>query len=283
MMRHAASEPEIDRTAPPAARLLAKGPGWSLSEFLCHADASCRPFEERHSVFTIAAVVEGTFNYHADTGKAVLYPGAIMLGNYGACYQCGHQHSAGDRCIALQLEPERFGEIAGSGRYAFAAPVLPSADRLLPQIARMERLADFEPLAAEEAAADIVEAIVEVASGAVPPPQRVSARDERRISQALRHIEEHAEEPIDLEGLAGVAGMSKYHFLRVFRRSLGVTPYRCLLAVRMRRAAARLSQSQERVSAICYEAGFGDLSTFNHRFRELFGASPMAFRKAGKA
>ena len=286
-MRREISDAEIDRTAPPAARLLANGRDWCLSEFVCHADASCRPFEEQHERVTIAAVVEGSFNYHTDTGKALLHPGAFMLGNHGACYECGHQHSAGDRCVALQLAPDYFAEIAASAaasaKYAFTAAMLPSMSRLLPQIAAMEKLATAAPLAAEETVPGIAATIVRAVSDAEPSAQRLSPRDERRVSLALRYIEDHAAETIDIEALADVAGMSKYHFLRVFRRAAGVTPYQFLLGIRMRRAAARLAGSAENVSAICYDSGFGDLSTFNHRFRDVFGVSPMAFRKAGNA
>ena len=52
-----------------------------------------------------------------------------------------------------------------------------------------------------------------------------------------------------------------------------------LLSVRMRRAAVRLATTAAPVSAIAYETGFGDLSTFNARFRETFETSPTAFRR----
>jgi AraC-like DNA-binding protein len=72
--------------------------------------------------------------------------------------------------------------------------------------------------------------------------------------------------------------MSKYHFLRTFRQAVGMTPYQYLLSVRMRRTAVRLATSAAPVSAIAFETGFGDLSTFNARFRETFGMIPTAFR-----
>jgi AraC-like DNA-binding protein len=77
--------------------------------------------------------------------------------------------------------------------------------------------------------------------------------------------------------------MSKYHFLRTFRRTVGVTPYQFLLGVRMRRAAVQLRTTPTAVATIAYDAGFGDLSTFNARFRAQFGVSPGRFRKPGTA
>lgn len=72
--------------------------------------------------------------------------------------------------------------------------------------------------------------------------------------------------------------MSKYHFLRTFRRVVGVTPYKFLLGIRLRRAAIRLRTTPAPVSTVAFEVGFGDLSTFNARFRDVFGASPRAYR-----
>jgi AraC-like DNA-binding protein len=57
-----------------------------------------------------------------------------------------------------------------------------------------------------------------------------------------------------------------------------MTPYQFILHTRLSRAAARLRSSAEPISAIAFDAGFGDLSTFNRRFRRLMGCSPGAYR-----
>jgi AraC-like DNA-binding protein len=220
----------------------------------------------------------------------MLHPGAFLLGNAAACYECGHDHSTGDRCISFHVAPEYFAEIAasmaGSARFRFPAPMLPAAPGLLPWLARIEAgAASAEPPrideTIDETAARLVEAVIGAVAGRAPLPVRVSPRDVRRIGDALRHIEINAAEALDLDTLAGVAIMSRYHFLRTFRYVVGMTPYQFLLGVRMRRAAVRLAASSTPVSAIAFEAGFGDLSTFNARFRATFGMTPTAFRSRG--
>jgi AraC-like DNA-binding protein len=266
-----------------AMRSVYRGREWRVSEYVCTAGPDDRPFEERHDDVSIAAVVAGTFTYRTDTGAAMLHPGAFLLGNAATCYVCGHDHSRGDRCISFQAAPEYFAEIAasaaGSGRFRFPAPMLAATPGLLPWLARIEaRMAHADLLDVDETAAGLVEAVISAMSDRTPLPVRVSARDGRRIGEALRYIERNAAEALDLDTLAGVAIMSKYHFLRTFRHAVGMTPYQFLLGVRMRRAAVRLATSLAPVSAIAYETGFGDLSTFNARFRETFGISPTAFR-----
>jgi len=249
--------------AQPQARALAMGRDWRVSEYLCRSGPADRPFEERHESFTIAAVVSGIFLYRADSGRALLQPGALLLGNFGTCFECGHDHSYGDHCIALHLAPEYFAEIAataaGDGRFTFPNAMLPALPQLLPPIATFQARAETgDRLRVEETVVGLAEAVVAVISGKGLSRTSVTARDERRISRALHLIEAHSADPIDIDALAGVAAMSKYHFLRCFRRSVGVTPYQYLLGVRMRRVAADLARSDAPVSTIAFEAGFGD-------------------------
>jgi AraC-like DNA-binding protein len=282
------SEPtrEAAEKAPLASRRIAGGAGWSFHEFVCHCGPGDRPFEERHGGVSIAAVVSGTFTYKADTGRALLHPGALLLGNHGACYQCGHEHGAGDRCLSVQLSPDYFGEVAataaGSAGFRFPAAMLPSNRSFLPSTVLVEALGrEHDPLRVEERLIGFLAAALRALSGAAPSPQRVSEADARRVSRAIRHIEAHSAEPLDLDRLAGVAAASKFHFLRIFRAAVGLTPHQFLLSTRLRLAALRLLSSADPVSAVAYEAGFGDLSTFNAAFRQRFGAAPQAFRRTG--
>jgi len=268
----------------PDMRILAGGDGWQVAEFICRAGPHDRPFEEQHDHVAISAVVEGTFNYRTDSGNALLHPGAFLLGNPGRCFQCGHDHGTGDRCIAVRFAADYFAEIsassAGSADFSFSAPMLPALPALLPLFVTLEaQAAAPDPLQMAETAVAVAEAVIGTAAGTGPTGQSASAADERRIARALRHIESAGAEPLTLEELAAAAGMSKYHFLRVFRRVVGVSPYQQVLGQRLRHAALRLLRSRERVAEIAYDTGFGDLSTFNGRFRGVFGQSPQAFRR----
>jgi AraC family transcriptional regulator len=280
MQRH----PDLGTARAPAARTLCQGGAWSVTEYICTCGPADRPFEERREQFSIAAVIEGTFRHRGDTGTAVLHPGAFLLGNAASCYECSHDHSTGDRCIAFHFAPAYFGEVAasvaGTGRFRFPTAMLPALPKLLPWLARIEaRTSSADRLALDEAVPQLLEAAIGAVSSEGPRPLGASARDARRISDALRYIELNAADALDLDTLAAVAVMSKYHFLRTFRRIVGLTPYQFLLGVRMRRAAVQLATSREPVSAIAFDTGFADLSTFNARFRGVFGVSPTIYRR----
>lgn len=271
----------------PTERRIASGHGFEVKEFTCYAGPQDRPFEETHDVFTVAAVMAGSFVYQTDGGRRLMHPGSLLLGNAGACYQCGHDHSTGDRCVSFRFWPEYFEEVAaaaaGSTRFRFPAGALPAIDDLIPVLARVEAVGDGAAAGAlelEELAVTVVEKVLAVASGAPEElGSAVTARDERRISEVLHHLEEHFDQPLQLEELAQRSGLSKYHFLRTFRGVVGRSPYQYVLALRMRRAALELLRTDRAVSQIAFDVGFGDLSTFNHRFRDVFGKTPVAFRQ----
>jgi transcriptional regulator GlxA family with amidase domain len=132
----------------------------------------------------------------------------------------------------------------------------------------------------EELSIGLAEGVLAMLAGGAPRMADPPARDRQRVSDTLRYIEENADAPLSLGDLAQVARMSRYHFLRIFRQALGVTPYQLLLNLRLRRAATALKTSVKPVAAVAFDAGFGDLSTFNARFRQVVGMTPQAFREA---
>ncbi|HJY35981.1 MAG TPA: AraC family transcriptional regulator, partial [Steroidobacteraceae bacterium] len=92
-----------------------------------------------------------------------------------------------------------------------------------------------------------------------------------------------AHEPVDLESAARRAGLSPYHFLRLFANIVGVTPHQYLLRSRLRRAARALAEDDRPVSDIALDVGFADLSNFVRTFHRAAGVSPRGFRQAARA
>jgi AraC family transcriptional regulator len=262
---------------------LAARPEWSVSHCLCSAGPHDRPYEELHERFAVALVVQGTFEYRSPPGDAVLYPGAYLLGNTDECFECGHSHSTGDRCIALHARAEAFEEVAasvaGSARFRFRQSMLPARPELTRLAVMLQSItATSAALAADESVYHLLESLVSLLRISPPSGSRVAASDVRRLSPVLQYIEMHAASALELEQLASLAAMSKYHFLRTFRRVTGITPHRYLLSTRLRRAAAALAGTRLPVASIALDEGFNDLSTFNRYFRRMLKMTPNQYR-----
>ncbi|MDF2145868.1 helix-turn-helix transcriptional regulator [Knoellia sp. p5-6-4] len=84
--------------------------------------------------------------------------------------------------------------------------------------------------------------------------------------------------PLDLDRLAGVAGLSKFHFLRLFRATYGVTPGEYLSRRRIERAQDLFRATNLTVTEVCHAVGFSSLGSFSSRFRTVVGESPSEFQ-----
>jgi AraC-like DNA-binding protein len=268
----------------PAVRPLAGGETWSVSEVVCTAGPDDRPFEELHDGFSVSAVLEGCFTYRAARSASFLFPGALLLGNDRACFTCGHEHGSGDRCISFNVRDDALDEAAfprSGGRAAFSQSVLPASSKLVPLFTRIESLRErATPLRAEETKVAVMETVAAALGAGVRAPAAPLSWEARRVVEVLSVIEERSDDALDLSGLAALAGLSRRHFLRVFRRLVGMTPYQYVLRTRIARAARRLATTKDPVMSIALDAGFGDLSTFNARFRATFGTTPSKYRRA---
>lgn len=266
-------------------RRLAGGADWSASEFVCDAGPNDSLFEERHVGVTIAFVASGSFRYRTEAGGNLLFPGAYLLGASGRCHQCSHEHGRGDRCVSFNYDDGYFDEIAhaatGLHCYAFSRASLPPSAALLPLGARMAACGSEDALSLDELAAEIAFAAARAASGeAARRRSAVDERDRARVANALHALTTPSAENWTLDRLARRASLSNFHLLRVFARVTGATPYRYLLDFRLRRAATELVASRKPISAIAFEEGFGDLSTFNAQFKAAFHVSPSGWRRS---
>jgi AraC-like DNA-binding protein len=267
-----------------ASRTIAVGAGWRAADVRCHAGPADRPFEERHEEACIAVVLEGTFHCRSPLGSALFAPGSILLGNGGTCFTCGHEHGTGDRSLAFHYAPARLEAIVaavpGARRLDFAVPRLAPTPALAGLVASAEAARDeADPAALEEVALELAAAAAGAGTDGAASAVGPGGRDVARVTRALRRIEAAAEEALSLDDLASEAAMSPYHFLRSFRRVAGMTPHQYVLRTRLHRAAVRLRRTSDAVSAIAFDAGFNDLSTFNRRFRRVMGLSPGGFRR----
>ncbi|PAU75557.1 helix-turn-helix transcriptional regulator [Halomonas salipaludis] len=269
------------------ANLIATGPGWEMQKLICTAGPQDRPFEERHGSVIIAGVMSGTFLYRTETGKALLPPGGLLLGNVGQCFCCSHEHGAGDRCISIRLTPEYWenlvAEVPGMRSTTFDRPMLSPSPALAPVTAALASAAVLEKPALVELVPLWAETVMQLAHDERPGRGSASPRHERRVTEAVRHIErsihEAQKDDLSLDALADSAHMSRYHFLRTFLSVIGMTPYQYVLHLRMKRAAHWLLITDEPISTIAFDAGFNDLSTFHHRFRRIMGKSPGTYRR----
>lgn len=159
----------------------------------------------------------------------------------------------------------------------------------------------------------LVRGLAELAREAVSPDDVFEMMAEGWTIQALAHIarfrDKHSDRPaasakgglpgcslrrledfvranlsksICLEQLSDIAGLSKRHFLRAFQESVGASPYKYVLALRIEEAKRRLFQSADSITEIALATGFGHAQHFSTSFRKATGETPSSFRQRAR-
>ncbi|KAB8287287.1 Helix-turn-helix domain-containing protein [Bifidobacterium ramosum] len=108
---------------------------------------------------------------------------------------------------------------------------------------------------------------------------RADRSSRNAVEEVLAYIAGHLHEPLPLAQLAGMALMSEYYFIRVFKRMTGYTPHTYIVNARMDAARYMLTSGYASLREICAECGFGSTSAFCSAFKRRYGCSPLEFRR----
>ena len=240
-----------------------------------------RPFVELHSRHSISYVRKGGFGYH--TGPLIRTGGGSILAaiRRRICRTHDH-HVCGDECLSFFLTAELV-ETIGDQAEAWRSGSVPP----LPELMVLGELAQVAATGRSDVGLDEVGCafaarFVAAVSGRVTKPTRALSRDRRRAVETALWIDAHSHQPINLESAAGEAGLSPFHFLRLFSNVLGVTPHQYLVRSRLRHAARLLADDHRPITDVAYDVGFGDLSNFVRTFHRAAGVSPRGFRQASR-
>jgi AraC family transcriptional regulator len=98
-----------------------------------------------------------------------------------------------------------------------------------------------------------------------------------QLNRAIDFVHENLAEDISLDSLAKAAGLSAFHFARLFKRSTGLSPHQYVLRCRVERARGLLMQSQSSIAEVAVQVGFCDQSHLAAHFKRVYGVSPKAF------
>jgi AraC-like DNA-binding protein len=100
----------------------------------------------------------------------------------------------------------------------------------------------------------------------------------RHLVRAKDLADARYSERLDVDDMAGAAGLSKAHFSREFRRAFGESPHHYLLTRRLERSAELLRMTDWSVAEICLEVGLRSIGSFTTSFKRAYGQTPTEYR-----
>jgi AraC-like DNA-binding protein len=102
--------------------------------------------------------------------------------------------------------------------------------------------------------------------------------DPEAVRKGKQFILDHLTEPLGLDEVSQHAGVSPFHFCKVFKRTTGLTFTEFVNRARVEHAKRLLLKPQARITEVAYDVGFQSLSQFNRSFRRITDKSPTEFR-----
>jgi AraC family transcriptional regulator len=264
-------------------RALIETDALAVLDYVCDAGPHDAPYPEQHARHSISYVRAGSFGCQTLGASYELVAGSILIGRTGDEFMCTHDHRhGGDECLSFQLSPELVEQLGGSNAIWRSGSLPPLAELMvLGELA--QRCAEGGSDArTDEIGMLLAERFVVVATQAAPARTSAAARDRKRAIDAALWLDERSHEDVDLGDVARQAELSPFHFLRIFRGTLGVTPHQYLVRSRLRNAACLLAEGERPISTVALDVGFADLSNFVRTFHRAAGVSPRAFRRLSR-
>jgi AraC family transcriptional regulator len=196
-------------------------------------------------------------------------------------------HPAGVDCAAdadedldilvVSVDPCRMALAAAEGALAEAQLIerLGGEDPALLALARtlaFESVHNYPSgaLSWNEAASSFVDGLVTGHAAAMPARSRGTLGKDQ-LQRLRDYIVAHLDEPIGVEALADIAARSPFHFTRVFTRSVGMTPHRYVVHLRLQRAIELVREGRSGLAEIAARTGFADQSHLSRWVRRVHG------------
>ena len=211
-----------------------------------------------------------TLSHVAQEGSLAVLPAGVDA----AC-----DRSADTTSLLICIEPGRLA-LAAAEDSAFAAKLIDRMtgyDANLLHLGRLlieECAADYPrgALFWNEAASRFISALV--ARHTTGPKPSDGVLDAAMLGRLREYLVAHLDEPIDVATLAHMTKRSEFHFSRVFHRSVGVSPYRYIVYLRLRRAVELVREGRLGLAEIAASTGFADQSHLSRWVRRVHGVSP---------
>jgi AraC-like DNA-binding protein len=234
-----------------------------------------------HEEYSIGIILDGVLGFRRGKGEFEAASGAISAINPGEVHTGSAESAGGWRALNLLAGPEELRALLpeafdAAGEPAFQTPIIRD-------MALARRLLQAHRLTGSGASDFEKEAALVSALGALflrhAPIRSAEAHSRPDVARAVEYMRDNLGEDLSLQAVAGVAGLSRHHFLRTFTRAMDITPHAYLVQLRVREAM-RLLRLGHSLSETAAAAGFADQSHFTRCFKRTLGVPPGLFQQA---
>lgn len=247
-----------------------------------------------HEFDKIVLLISGKVDYAVENETYALKPWDVLLVKHHCIHKALIDKTEPYERIIIYLDGKHFGRaMPGAGLMDSFEQADKCSDYLLvPDAAQREELAEILKRYEKEAKDDrsgfetmrelcIMQLLIHInriSEGKEAIADNTEAGYDPKIQRVLSYINENITSELNVDALADLVYLSKYHFMRLFKAQTGTTVHAYIRQKRLLHAAREIRAGVP-VSQAAADAGFTDYSTFHRAFKETFGIAPGQLKK----
>lgn len=274
-------------------RILFQSDVYQVERYQCHCDICSISNAEYEDCFCVSFIQKGYFEYRTFKKEDDVHTGRILISKPGFPHTTRHIDQQPDITTTFEFRAGFFETIKAS--YTARAgwflnnpdvhSLVISSEAALDHLHHifLQRLHPApDKLYMDELVMHLVDRIMNKLGNvvAVPPlPDAIRQYHLPTIEQAQDYLLQHFREDISLQQVAQHCHTSPFHFSRIFKSVLGVSPHQYLLGIRLHQAKRLLAETRQPVSDIAYDCGFNSLEHFATAYKKQYAISPSGYRK----
>lgn len=144
---------------------------------------------------------------------------------------------------------------------------------------KMRRQAGFQFVIENTAVLLVVDLLRQLNTRPSDSSKALKSEKAGSIANVMEFLQQNFNQEYSLKDLAALAEISPYHFIRVFKKHTGKTPFAYLMEVRIEKAKEMLKNENRTITEICFCCGFNNLNHFSNAFRRQVGLLPSKYRQ----
>lgn len=279
----------------PEIHILHKSDFYQIRNYKCNCTECHTSAVEYTSSFNLCFVRTGYFEYQVFKGELEVHIGRVMVSKPGSEHVTRHIENQPDVCTVFDFTntfyksiQENYKRQAGwffqnKDLHSILLPCPPDLDYVHRAILMQTRETFTDSMQIDDWVLRLLDKVMEV-MGNEPPvavlPPALKRYHLSTVEKAKHYLLEHFSENISLQKVADHCCVSLFHFCRIFRSVMNITPYQYVSEVRLHHASILLENTALPVNQIALQCGFNSLEHFDNACRKRFNMTPTALRKS---
>lgn len=275
--------------------LLHQSDFYRVNDFICHCDRCSVSQPEYNNSLFFSFIRKGFFEYQTFRRNDEMHVGRLLVSKPGYEHITRHIDDQPDTTTGFEFRAEffrilqdQYAKEAGwflknKDIHSLMLQSNPELDYLHHRILQTVKHKPENNLEVDEMMMDLIEKVMTVISGGTQKVEPIDNSFKQfhlgTIENAKEYILQHFSENISLHRLAQHCHVSPFHFSRIFKNIMKVSPHQYLAEIRLNHAGVLLSTTNEPVTDIAFSCGYNSIEHFATAYRQRFKVNPSRHRR----